>query len=327
VSGAFFGCSGDAEYKAVDFAKAVPIVQPETKDASRDVLRVAVAAMISPGETFVYYQELLDYIGKNSGFRVQLIQRKTYEEVNKLFPKGQIDLAFICTGPFAASKDKFGFEALATPQVRRQIAAHPGRVNYFGPVMSIYCLLMAVLSGTALFILYSLVVGRVTGTDSSGESGAVLYDEFTLVLTYAAGIVTAFTLLKIIIESSTTIPAFLVYHKFEHLFGSIGVFGTEVILGLFLPFVLLLIPSVRGSIGGRLLASTLIFVGSLARHMEILLAGQSHPVGPKAEQFPQYVQYVPSIWELLVLVFALAVMLLLYTLGERYLKLNEAPTG
>lgn len=201
------------------------------------------------------------------------------------------------------------------------------RATYFGPVMSIYCLLMAVLSGTALFILYSLVVGRVTGAASTGEYGAVLYDEFTLILTYSAGIVTAFTLLKIIIESSTTIPAFLVYHKFEYLFGSIGVFGTEVILGLFLPFVLLLIPSVRGSAGGRVLASALIFVGSLARHMEILLAGQSHPVGPKAEQFPQYVQYVPSIWELLVLVFALAVMLLLYTLGERYLKLNEAPTG
>jgi molybdopterin-containing oxidoreductase family membrane subunit len=201
------------------------------------------------------------------------------------------------------------------------------RATYFGPVMSIYCLLMAVLSGTALFILYSLVVGRVTGTASSGGYAAVLYDEFTLILTYAAGIVTAFTLLKIIIESSTTIPAFLVYHKFEHLFGSIGVFGTEVILGLFLPFVLLLIPSVRGTVGGKILASVLIFVGSLARHMEILLAGQSHPVGPKAEQFPQYVQYVPSVWELLVLVLALAVMLLLYTLGERYLKLNEAPAG
>jgi molybdopterin-containing oxidoreductase family membrane subunit len=60
-------------------------------------------------------------------------------------------------------------------------------------------------------------------------------------------------------------------------------------------------------------------------HMEILLAGQSHPVGPKAGQFPQYVQYVPSIWEVLVMVFALAVMLLLYTLGERYLRL-QAPT-
>jgi Ni/Fe-hydrogenase subunit HybB-like protein len=201
------------------------------------------------------------------------------------------------------------------------------RATYFGPVMSIYCLLMAVLSGTALFVLYSMVVGRVAADASSGEYAAVLYDEFTLILTYAAGIVTVFTLLKIILESSTTIPAFLVYHKFEHLFGSIGLFGTEIILGLFLPFVLLLIPAVRGSVGGRTLASALIFVGSLARHMEILLAGQSHPVGPKAEQFPQYVQYVPTVWELLVLVFALAVMLLLYTLGERYLKLNEAPTG
>ncbi|HEX5680706.1 MAG TPA: NrfD/PsrC family molybdoenzyme membrane anchor subunit [Desulfobacterales bacterium] len=201
------------------------------------------------------------------------------------------------------------------------------RATYFGPMMSIYCLLMAVLSGTALFILYSMVVGRVTANASSGEYAAVVYDDFTLILTYAAGIVVAFTLLKIAIESSTTIPAFLVYHRFEHLFGAIGVFGTEVLLGLFLPFVLLLIPAVRGSVGGRVLASALIFVGSLARHMEILLAGQSHPVGPKAEQFPQYVQYVPSVWELLVLVFALAVMLLLYTLGERYLKLNEAPAG
>jgi len=201
------------------------------------------------------------------------------------------------------------------------------RATYFGPMMSIYCLLMAVLSGTALFILYSMVVGRVTANASSGEYAAVVYDDFTLILTYAAGIVAAFTLLKIAIESSTTIPAFLVYHRFEHLFGSIGVFGTEVLLGLFLPFVLLLIPAVRGSVGGRVLASALIFVGSLARHMEILLAGQSHPVGPKAEQFPQYVQYVPSVWELLVLVFALAVMLLLYTLGERYLKLSEAPAS
>ena len=201
------------------------------------------------------------------------------------------------------------------------------RATYFGPMMSIYCLLMAVLSGTALFILYSMVVGRVTANASSGEYAAVVYDDFTLILTYATGIVVAFTLLKIAIESSTTIPAFLVYHRFEHLFGSIGVFGTEVLLGLFLPFVLLLIPAVRGSVGGRVLASALIFVGSLARHMEILLAGQSHPVGPKAEQFPQYVQYVPSVWELLVLVFALAVMLLLYTLGERYLKLSEAPAS
>jgi len=116
----FSGCGGDADYKPIDFSKTVPIAHPDTGTPQEKVLRVAVAAMISPKETFVYYQELLDYIGKNSGFRVQLIQRKTYDEVNALFLKGEIDLAFICTGPYAAGKNRYGFEALATPQVRGQ---------------------------------------------------------------------------------------------------------------------------------------------------------------------------------------------------------------
>jgi phosphonate transport system substrate-binding protein len=116
----FFGCGGDVEYKAVDFSKTIPVAQPEGKLTPDNILRVAVAAMISPKETFVYYQELLDYIGKNSGFRVQLIQRKTYDEVNALFLKGEIDLAFICTGPYASGKNRYDFEALATPQVRGQ---------------------------------------------------------------------------------------------------------------------------------------------------------------------------------------------------------------
>ncbi|UCD81800.1 MAG: polysulfide reductase NrfD [Desulfobacterales bacterium] len=195
------------------------------------------------------------------------------------------------------------------------------RATYFGPVMSIYCLLIAFLCGTSLFILYSLVVNRVTGNGISNE----LYDELALILTYAAGVVTVFTLLKYAIESATVVPEFLVYHQFEHAFGVFGVFHAEVLLGLFLPFVLLLIPSVRRSAGGKILTSALILVGTLLMNMEILLAGQSHPVGPKAEQFPQFVSYFPSIWEILVFVFALAIMLLLYTLGERYLKLTEAP--
>jgi phosphonate transport system substrate-binding protein len=120
LSALLSGCGGDIDYKPVDFSKTVAIAHPDINPAREKVLRVAVAAMISPKETFIYYRELLDYLGKQSGHGVQLIQRKTYDEVNELFPKGEIDLAFICTGPFAASRDKFGFEALATPQVRGQ---------------------------------------------------------------------------------------------------------------------------------------------------------------------------------------------------------------
>jgi len=195
------------------------------------------------------------------------------------------------------------------------------RVTYFGPVMSIYCLLMAFMSGTALFLFYSLLVNKLTGNGVPAE----LYDEFTLIFTCATAMVVGFTLLKFTIESATVVPEFLVYHKFEHAFGAIQGFHTEVLLGLFLPFVLLLIPSVRNSVGGKIVTSALILIGTLLMHMEILLAGQSHPVGPKAEQYPEFVKYFPSIWEFLVFLFALTIMLILYTLGERYLKLTEVP--
>jgi phosphonate transport system substrate-binding protein len=113
-----YACSGETGYKFVDFSDRVAVKRPtgQTNDSSQ--LRVAVAAVISPKETFVYYRQLLDYIGRLLGREVQLIQRKTYSEINELFPKGQIDLAFICSGPYAVSKEIFGFEALATPIVR-----------------------------------------------------------------------------------------------------------------------------------------------------------------------------------------------------------------
>ena len=102
----------------VDFNKTIAVERPENEVPQKALLNVAVAAMISPKETFSYYRDLLDFIGAKIDRRVRLIQRKTYGEVNELFKKGQIDLAFICSGPYAADKEKYVFDALATPLVR-----------------------------------------------------------------------------------------------------------------------------------------------------------------------------------------------------------------
>jgi len=197
------------------------------------------------------------------------------------------------------------------------------RVTYFGPVMSIYCLLMAVLSGAALFVLYCTVSQRLTATPAGSE--AVLYDEFVLILKYVAGAVLVFTLVKIAIESATRVPEFLMIRKYEHTFGTILGLHTEVLFGLVLPFILILSSAVVKSPMGRIVTSGLLWVGTLGMHMEILISGQSHPIGPKAEQYGEAVRYFPSISEWLVFTFALAVMLLLYTFGERYLNLAQVP--
>jgi phosphonate transport system substrate-binding protein len=73
-------------------------------------LKVAVAAIISPKETFIYYRQLLDYIGNKMGREIQFVQRKTYGEINELLAKSQIDLAFICSGPYVVGKEKYGFQ-------------------------------------------------------------------------------------------------------------------------------------------------------------------------------------------------------------------------
>lgn len=123
-----YGCGRSGDSQVVDFSKTIPVARPGDQhieqDLEQDSLRVAVAAMISPKETFGYYRQILDYIGNHLGREIQLIQRKTYGEINELFGKGGIDVAFVCSGPYATSKDKYGFELLATAQVQGSHSYH-----------------------------------------------------------------------------------------------------------------------------------------------------------------------------------------------------------
>jgi phosphonate transport system substrate-binding protein len=112
-----YGCRDDAKTVVIDFSKAEASEPAVERSSGPPRLRVAVGAMISPQETFSYYNHLLNYIGNKLGLEVQLIQRKTYAETNALFGKGGIDLAFVCSGPYANGKEKYGFDLLSTPQI------------------------------------------------------------------------------------------------------------------------------------------------------------------------------------------------------------------
>jgi phosphonate transport system substrate-binding protein len=118
------GCGQDSDAVMVDFTKTVAVDRPIGSEPTSGQLKVAVAAIISPKETFAYYRQLLDYIGQKLGRGIQFIQRKTYGEINELLARGQIDLAFICSGPYVVGKEKHGFELLATPEVQNSHFYH-----------------------------------------------------------------------------------------------------------------------------------------------------------------------------------------------------------
>jgi phosphonate transport system substrate-binding protein len=90
---------------------------PPTPPADVIPLRVAVAAVISPRGNVESYTPLLDYLGRKLNRPVEMVQRRTYQEVNDLLQDGQVDVAFVCTSAYVAGKRDFGMQLLVAPQV------------------------------------------------------------------------------------------------------------------------------------------------------------------------------------------------------------------
>lgn len=99
----------------IDLNNLQPLPAPAGHDAVP--LRVAVAAVISPKGTVQSYAPLLLYLEEKLNRPVELIQRKTYMEVNDLIEHGEVDAAFVCTSAYIQGHDSFGMELLVAPQV------------------------------------------------------------------------------------------------------------------------------------------------------------------------------------------------------------------
>lgn len=92
------------------------IVIPISSVYAQQPLKIGVAAMISPKETVKFYKEIVDYVGKRVGIPVEMVQRESYDEMDNLLEKGEVKIAFICSGPYVKNKDKFGVQLLVAPQ-------------------------------------------------------------------------------------------------------------------------------------------------------------------------------------------------------------------
>jgi phosphonate transport system substrate-binding protein len=111
-------CSPQAETEVVGHVNLNEL-QPLPTPAGHDSvpLRIAVAAVISPEGTVQSYSPLLLYLEEKLDRPVELVQRKTYLEINDLIEHGEVDVAFVCTSAYVEGHDTFGMELLAAPQV------------------------------------------------------------------------------------------------------------------------------------------------------------------------------------------------------------------
>lgn len=89
-----------------------------------DVIKIGVASMITPVDAVKYYQDVIDYIGEQIGRPVQMVHRRTYDEMDSLLEKGEVKIAFICSAPYVKNKEQFGVELLAAPSVNGKPIYH-----------------------------------------------------------------------------------------------------------------------------------------------------------------------------------------------------------
>ncbi len=112
------GCSvlGAAEANPpIDFSRREPI--PEVGAIEPQPLRIAVAAVLSPEGTVESYAELADYLGEQLGRPAQIVQRRTYAEVNALIAANEVDIAFVCTSAYVAGHDLSIMDLLVIPEI------------------------------------------------------------------------------------------------------------------------------------------------------------------------------------------------------------------
>ncbi len=110
-------CNAGPSYPRVSLAEPGLFPAQATVGEMRP-FRVAIAAVISPQSTVEEYLPFLDYLEERLGRPVELVQRRTYAEVNALVRDREVDLALVCTGAYVRGHRDFGMELLAVPQVQ-----------------------------------------------------------------------------------------------------------------------------------------------------------------------------------------------------------------
>lgn len=102
-------------------------------DQQVDAVKMAVAAMLSPQGTVISYRPLQGYLEHRLGRPVQLVQRRTYQEVNELLARNMVDLAFVCTGAFKVGRRQGIMDLLMAPR----FFARLGKSDFLSPPASI----------------------------------------------------------------------------------------------------------------------------------------------------------------------------------------------
>ena len=194
------------------------------------------------------------------------------------------------------------------------VETKPLWANYLMPLQFV---VSALLVGAALHILFANASYQFKKMDVPGEIRSLFAKDYRPLL---IGLI----VVNLVVMASKYIPELMsseasAYAKLL-VAGpySFNFWGLEVVLGCLVPLAILLLKRTRLSAGWLVTAAAFIVIGVFFSKYDLIIAGQS--IGPTFTE--AYTSYFPSIYEILTVVGGIALALLVYTLGDRWLPLD-----
>jgi molybdopterin-containing oxidoreductase family membrane subunit len=212
------------------------------------------------------------------------------------------------------------FIAIATATTLGWLFGLPdARPVFNAQFLTMYLPLTGFASGIAAVILFNMAYYHFADNPLS-EGQDNLFNDLAKLFGIVIGATLIFFIWRSIVGGISS--SGVEFAGFRHTMDS-GWYHLALWVGLVIPLVLMAVPVIRTTKWGKVSASVFFLVGMLAGRIEFVLGGLVMPTGPKAEGQPQFVSYWPTIWEVFVVLFALSVLLFVYTFGERNLKLQD----
>lgn len=198
------------------------------------------------------------------------------------------------------------------------------RPFFGGALTPVYFIVSALVSGIAILALVTIVGQKVTKREMSPELHSLMTVDMGKLLALVLGIAFFIAIWKGL--TGLYSPSAVESDAYRYMLLGSGAFlywGLEIVIGLIIPFFLVLNPGTRNT-GGLLAASSLVLIGMFVTKYNLVFGGQVVPLLQGLWQ-EQFLSYSPTFVEFSIVILAFAVVALLYTLGNRIFALEEVP--
>ena len=105
----------------INLADRVDLPEIEHRSNSQE-LCLSIGSIITPEQGYVYYRQLVDYLSNRLDLTITVVDPGNYGKLNTMLKNGDVDVAFVCSGPYVEGREAFGLELLAAPVVNGEAA-------------------------------------------------------------------------------------------------------------------------------------------------------------------------------------------------------------